>query len=71
MSWLPSLRATGRTTRRLSAWQVFRMPLLLMATSLGGLVAGLLGEGGWDIAAALLLGTTLLTLIALRLTGRG
>lgn len=30
---------------------VFGLPVLIGATTCGGLVAGLIGEGGWDMLA--------------------
>lgn len=60
-----------RTNRRLSAWQIFRAPLAIALAAIAGLLAGLLGEGWWDVAANLLLAVTILTLAGLRLTGRG
>ncbi len=39
---------SARTAHQLSAWQVFRIPLLLGAATLVGLLSALFGDGVWD-----------------------
>jgi hypothetical protein len=41
--------------------EVFAIPLLLALVSVGGLVAGLLGDGIWDMLSWLALGVLLAT----------
>lgn len=49
---------------RLSATAIFAWPIAVGALSVGGLVAGLMGEGGWDWLAWT--GLTLPVLLAIR-----
>jgi len=42
----------------LSLWQVFRIPLVIAALSLLGLVVALLGDGVWDWIGAAALGVS-------------
>lgn len=41
---------------RLTAGQIWGMPVLLGAISLVGLLSALLGDGGWDVVSGLGLG---------------
>jgi hypothetical protein len=43
----------------LSLWRIFRIPLLLVALSLTGLIRALLDDGLWDGLGAALLAATL------------
>lgn len=41
---------------KLTLWQIFRQPMLLAVLTLTGLLAALLGDGGWDWTSWLCLG---------------
>ncbi len=45
--------------RHKTNWQIFAVPMLLGIATLLGLGAGLIGDGGWDVAAGLLLAAPL------------
>ena len=53
-----------------SASRIFAIPLLLLVASIAGLVFGLLGEGGWDIAAWAALGLPVLTALLVLATAK-
>lgn len=49
----------------LSLWRIFRIPLLLVALSLTGLIGALLDDGLWDgLGAGLLAATLVIATIA-------
>lgn len=41
-----------RTGERRRAWAIFGWPAAIGLASLAALAAGLVGDGGWDVAAA-------------------
>lgn len=45
-----------RKAERQSAGEIFFVPSLLALSTLGGLVSALMGDGAWDVAAAVGLG---------------
>ena len=53
-----------------SAARIFAVPIVLLAASIAGLVFGLLGEGGWDIAAWAALGLPVLIGLTVLATAR-
>jgi hypothetical protein len=50
--------------RRLGVWMVFRWPALIGVASAIGLVAALVGDGGYDLLSWALLGATLVVMAA-------
>ena len=46
-----------------SVARLFAIPALLSVSAITGLVAGLVGEGAWDVATWLLLGLLPLTMV--------
>lgn len=53
-----------------STARIFAIPLVLLIASIAGLVFGLLGEGGWDIAAWAALGLPVLIGLTVLATAR-
>ena len=51
------------TRRRQTAFHTFAWPIVIGVLSLGGLVAGLTGDGLPDLAAAALLGSTIIAIL--------
>ncbi len=43
--------------RRRSGWGIYRWPLLINLIALAGILAALVGNGGWDVFSWLTLGT--------------
>lgn len=56
--------------KSLGLWAVFTVPLVLGLLNLIGLVGALLVDGPWDWIGAGLLATSLLTVVAARMSGR-
>ena len=54
-----------------SLWIIFRWPLLLAVLSLTGLVGALLTDGAWDWIFAVLIATSVATVVLARLRATG
>jgi len=50
--------------------QMWGWPLVIAASTLAGLVAGLVGDGGWDVLAAVALGVPVLAAVWLSIKRR-
>ncbi|MFL6715920.1 MAG: hypothetical protein ACJ8G3_06090 [Burkholderiaceae bacterium] len=46
-----------------SFWQTWGWPMAIAASTLAGLIAGLVGDGGWDALAAVALGVPALAAV--------
>lgn len=54
---------TRRSVTRQGNWRIFRWPLVMAVASTIGLVAALVGNGGWDIVSCVTLGGTLMVIV--------
>lgn len=61
----------SRSDTRQSGWQIFRWPLLMALANAIGLVAALVGDDGYDLLSWLILGLTLVVMVAAWFGWRG